>query len=73
MPDQLISFPETYEDMQRLYEQYIGSPDLDPDAFEYSPVSEGRSYSFYGKKAFEFSEEKGRLRVWGSTMILAGL
>lgn len=61
-----IPFPETYEDIQNLWDTYISEGDTDEDAFTSKSTVYGASYSFYGEKAFEFkpgSQGKSRLRL----------
>ena len=61
-----IAFPASHEDILMLHTQYIAEGETDPDAFTWSDTKNGRSYFFYGKKAFEFVTDipsKAKLRI----------
>ena len=61
------SFPLTYDDLQRLYEQFVYEGEKDDDVFTWSEIKEGRSYYMYGKKVLEFipgDEKKARLSIF---------
>lgn len=49
-----VSFPISYEDIEELYQRYIFEGETDDDVFTSNEIKKGRSYFFYGKKAFEF-------------------
>ncbi len=64
--EEKIIFPSTHEDILKLHEQYISEGETDPDAFTWSDIQNGRSYFFYGKKAFEHiidTSGKPKLRI----------
>lgn len=48
------SWPETFEDIESLYREYIFENEKDSDTFSFSDIKNGRSYFFYGLKSFEF-------------------
>ncbi len=52
-----IDFPSSYDDIEKIYQQYIYEGETDDDAFTSGELKQGRSYFFYGKKAFEFNPE----------------
>ena len=62
------AWPETYEDLNALYQEYIRESANDPDAFTYSDLKEGRSYYFYGQKVLEFipakKEKASKLKIF---------
>ena len=61
-----IPFPVTHDDIVKLHEQYIAEGETDSDAFTWSDTKNGRSYFFYGKKAFEHiidSKGKAKLKI----------
>lgn len=70
MPEQLCFlnndvFPQSYKDIESMYEQYLKKPDEDADAFTWADLkNEGRSYFFFGKKIFEFYPGKGSAAKW---------
>lgn len=61
-----IAFPSSHEDILKLHAQFIAEGETDPDAFTWSDIKNGRSYFFYGKKAFEYITDlagKAKLRI----------
>ena len=61
-----ITFPQSHEDVLALHACYIAEGEKDSDAFTWSDTKNGRSYFFYGKKAFEFTTDssgKSKLRI----------
>lgn len=63
-----ISFPLTYDDIDKLFNQYIYEGESDDDVFTFSELKTGRSYFFYGQKVFEFipgDNEHVRLKIFG--------
>ena len=54
LTNELISFPQNYNDLQSLYEKYIYEGEKDEDVFTWSEIKSGRSYYMYGKKVLEF-------------------
>lgn len=62
--ENIIAFPKSHEDVLKLHEQYIFEGETDPDAFTWSDIKNGRSYFFYGKKAFEFvADSSGKTKI----------
>ena len=66
-----IQYPQTYADIEELYNKYIYEGEKDSDAFEHEGPKDGsdiwRSYYFYGKKVFSFypNMKKGaKLKLW---------
>ena len=55
--DEKIAFPATHEDILKLHATYVDEGETDGDAFTWSDIKNGRSYFFYGKKAFELIKE----------------
>ena len=55
MFDELLAFPRSFDDVQKIWEKYIFEGETDEDAFTKNPVKDGYSYSFYGVKAFELN------------------
>lgn len=55
-PDEAIQFPQSYDDLQALYEKHIFEGEKDDDVFTWNDIkdSTARSYFFYGTKVFEF-------------------
>ena len=49
---------ESYEDIDHLLAN-VREDEKDDDLFSWNPTSNGRSYSFYGTKVFEFIPRKG--------------
>ncbi len=71
-----VSFPHSYEDIDQLYCQFLKKEKEDDDAFSWNTLqsSDGRSYSFYGVKVFEFYPgEKAKFRILGSMVNELGL
>lgn len=60
-----ISFPHTFADVQALFDRYLAREHEDADAFSYSDLSSnGRTYSFYGQKVFEFyPDDSGKAKI----------
>ena len=58
MFDDTIPYPQTYADIEYLYNKYIYEGEKDSDTFSYDGPKDGsdswRSYYFYGKKVFSF-------------------
>ena len=50
--DEKIAFPATHEDILKLHATYVDEGETDGDAFTWSDIKNGRSYFFYGKKAY---------------------
>ena len=50
-----IDFPSSYDDIEKIYQQYIYEGEKDDDVFTSGEIKQGRSYFFYGKKVFEFN------------------
>lgn len=69
-----ITFPTSYEDIDKLYEEYIFEGETDEDVFSSGDLTSygvpyGKSYFFYGKKVFEFippSKRKSKLTIFRS-------
>lgn len=55
MFDELLEFPRSFDDVQRIWEKYIFEGETDDDVFTKNQVKDGYSYSFYGVKAFELN------------------
>ena len=51
-----IPMPESYEDVNKLYHEFIFEGETDTDSFTFTDTAAGRSYFFYGVKAFGFVE-----------------
>lgn len=47
------AFPLTHEDVLALYHDYVFAGEKDSDAFTWSKIKTGYSYSIYGTKVFE--------------------
>lgn len=65
--NELIGFPQNYNDIQLLYNNFIYEGEKDEDAFTWSEIKEGRSYYMYGKKVFEFipgDAKKAKLKIY---------
>ena len=78
MFDDVISYPETYADIDALYQKYIYEGETDDDVFEgkQSETDEKRSYYFYGQKAFEFTPKGTKtatLKFTGAILKKAGV
>ena len=60
-----ISFPHSYADIQMLFDRHLTRDNEDEDAFTCSELSsDGRSYSFYGQKVFEFyPDDSGKAKL----------
>ena len=61
-------FPHTFEELEALYCQFLKKENEDADAFTWNQLqaSNGRSYSFYGVKVFEFYPgDKAKFRILG--------
>ena len=72
MFDEFVEFPRTFDDIQRIWKQYIYEGETDVDAFTQSPVKDGYSYSFYGVKAFEldvYDNDKVKLKLPDDIML----
>ena len=48
-----ISFPLSHEDIVTLFKTYVMENEKDPDAFTFSDIKNGKSYSLYGEKVLE--------------------
>ena len=59
------SFPHSYADLRALFDRYLARENEDADAFTWSDLStDGRSYSFYGQKVFEFyPDDAGKAKI----------
>lgn len=72
-----VEFPHSYEELQALYDEHLKKENEDSDAFEYNDLStNGRSYSFYGVKVFEFypgPEGTAKLKLTGAVINRLGL
>ena len=78
MFDDAITYPETYADIDALYQKYIFEGESDKDVFSFnaSETEEKRSYSFYGQKAFEFvpkGNKPATLKLTGELLKKAGV
>ncbi|MCR4886269.1 MAG: hypothetical protein K5919_05075 [Clostridiales bacterium] len=65
------AFPASYDDVDSLYREYIYEGETDEDAFTWSEIKDGRTYSFYGQKVFEFfpgADGKAKLKLPGRIM-----
>lgn len=63
----IISYPQTYSDVERMFYDYIFEGENDDDVFTYNDIKNGRSYFFYGEKVFSFypSANGGpKIRLW---------
>lgn len=59
MFEEPLFFPESFDDIERIWQKYIFEGETDDDVFTKNPVKEGYSYSFYGVKAFELDVLEG--------------
>ena len=47
-------FPQSYDDIKSLFDEYIYEGEKDDDVFSWNDIQNGRSYYFYGQKVFEY-------------------
>ena len=67
-----LVFPSNYEDIEKIYKEYIFEGETDKDVFTSSDLTSysvpyGKSYFFYGQKVFEFippAKKKSKLTVF---------
>ena len=56
-----VSYPKTFQDVDRLYKEYIFEGEKDDDVFTSNERKDGsRSYFFYGVKVFSFRPDQGK-------------
>ena len=61
------NFPCSYEDIEKIYNEYIYEGETDKDVFTSKELKQGNSYFFYGKRVFIFippSEGKSKLTIF---------
>mgnify|MGYP006916072407 CR=1 FL=1 len=77
MFEKQISFPHSYDDLDLLYQEHLKDAWEEEDAFKSNDLlNNGRSYSFYGQKVFEFypgDGPKARFRLFGKDLRALGL
>ena len=62
--DETIDFPESHEDVKKLYKKYIAEDEKDLEALSPKDIRNGKSYFLYGKKVFELiSDKTGRTKL----------
>lgn len=52
-----ISYPESADDVIKLWKMNVSEPEDDPDAFSYNAIKTGYSFFIYGKKCFELTDD----------------
>lgn len=58
-----VPYPETYDDVERFFRDFIFEGEKDDDVFEDKDTKAGKSYFFYGVKVFTFAPgEKGKVK-----------
>lgn len=60
MFESAIPFPQNYDDIDNLYQNFIFDGELDEQRFSFKETKTGRSYFFYGIKVFSFSPDSGK-------------